>query len=350
MSTQISRLYSWASDKLNNIKITASRQDAEFDQLVVAANRKVLCSGSAPGSPIAGQTWVDTTNKLLKIYRNNEWVGIGALHIGTSAPATLQEGDLWYDTSNNVLKAYNGSSWDTLSTSSGGCLGSYKNLSVVRNSSTQVTVTADELVLEDSSNNKVIIRSVNEAVAITTSGASGLDTGAEASGTWYYIWIIRKSSDGTVNGLLSTSSTSPTMPSDYDQKALVSAVRNDGSSNFIAFTQTGTKYCYTAWQTMASGNVGTGAWTSITTTAYIPSALSNFAFGSISGDTNMAMITNDNTVSTGTTNDRNKFFLNADRGDHHWSLDIITANTLYWGGSAVASAVRIHGFEINKLG
>ena len=111
MSTTISRLYSWATDKINGVKITASRQDGELDQQIVALNRKVLCSGSAPGSPIAGQTWVDTTNKYLKWYRNNEWIIISMVHVGTAAPATVQEGDLWYDSTNNILKTYDGAAW-----------------------------------------------------------------------------------------------------------------------------------------------------------------------------------------------------------------------------------------------
>lgn len=111
MSTLLSRLYNFVLDKANQVKITASRVDGELDQLITAVNRKVLCSASAPSSPIAGQTWIDTTNKFLKMYRNNEWVIISVVHVGTSAPSTVQEGDLWYDTTNNMLKTYDGSSW-----------------------------------------------------------------------------------------------------------------------------------------------------------------------------------------------------------------------------------------------
>jgi hypothetical protein len=112
MSTLISRLYSWVVDKTNSVKITASKMDAENDQIIVALNRKTLCSASAPDSPIEGQTWIDTTNKLLKIYLNNEWVIHGPVHIAASAAGTPFEGMLWYDTTNNLLKAYNGSAWD----------------------------------------------------------------------------------------------------------------------------------------------------------------------------------------------------------------------------------------------
>lgn len=79
MSTTISRLYNWVTDKANSVKITASRQDAELDQLIVAANRKALCASSAPSSPIAGQSWVDTsiTPPLLKTYNGTTWDVVG---------------------------------------------------------------------------------------------------------------------------------------------------------------------------------------------------------------------------------------------------------------------------------
>lgn len=85
--------------------------DGEFDAMTIALNRKVLCAGSAPSSPIAGQTWVDTTNKLLKIYRNNEWINTAPVYVGATNMTTAQAGDLWYNTSSYELKTYNGTVW-----------------------------------------------------------------------------------------------------------------------------------------------------------------------------------------------------------------------------------------------
>ena len=42
----------------------------------------------------------------------------------------------------------------------------------------------------------------NNTAVISSSGAGGLDTGAEAASTWYEIYRIRKSSDGTLNTML----------------------------------------------------------------------------------------------------------------------------------------------------
>lgn len=98
----------------------------------------------------------------------------------------------------------------------------------------KVDVTADELVLKDSSG-KPYLTAVNVTADMAASGANGLDTGAEAADTWYYIWVIYNGT--TVAGLISASSTSPTMPATYTHKALVGEVRNNASSNFATFYQ-----------------------------------------------------------------------------------------------------------------
>jgi len=84
-------------------------------------------------------------------------------------------------------------------------------------------------------------------VDMTVSGAGGLDTGSEASSTWYAVWAIGKNRESTTSGLLSLSGTTPTMPAGYQLKRLVGWVRNDGSGNFRKFSQRGgglTRRCY----------------------------------------------------------------------------------------------------------
>lgn len=105
---------------------------------------------------------------------------------------------------------------------------------------TQATITADELVLNDTNGNYFLATAVNQTVNITANGSSnGLDTlsagagtGAAAS-TWYYLYII---GDGTnLAGLISTSPTTPVMPGDFMYKCLVGAVFNNASSLFGTF-------------------------------------------------------------------------------------------------------------------
>ena len=111
MSTTASRQYTFVDDKNSSVPITASRVDAEFDNIITKLNQKAIVSATAPSTPIGGMLWVDTTTKTLKEYRNAEWVIHGVVHVGTAAPTTSQEGDLWYDTTNHLLESYNGTAW-----------------------------------------------------------------------------------------------------------------------------------------------------------------------------------------------------------------------------------------------
>ena len=102
---------------------------------------------------------------------------------------------------------------------------------------TTVDIDADYLTLFDSSNFAYIASSVNLTAAITASGINGLDTGSEATSTWYHIYVIYNGT--TVASLLSASATSPTMPSGYTYKKYVGAVYNDSGDDFDIFHQLG---------------------------------------------------------------------------------------------------------------
>ena len=102
---------------------------------------------------------------------------------------------------------------------------------------TTVDIDADYLTLFDSSNFAYIASSVNLTAAITASGINGLDTGSEATSTWYHIYVIYNGT--TVASLLSVSATSPTMPSGYTYKKYVGAVYNDSGDDFDIFHQLG---------------------------------------------------------------------------------------------------------------
>jgi hypothetical protein len=76
------------------------------------------------------------------------------------------------------------------------------------------------------------------------------------------------------------------MPSGYTFKALVGAVRNDGSSNFIPFKQEGNRVFYNAVQTIKDGGFATSAWTAQDVTGIFPSTAKfiHLAMGGNDGD------------------------------------------------------------------
>jgi hypothetical protein len=120
-------------------------------------------------------------------------------------------------------------------------IASSRNLVAQNNAVTplsKVTITADEVLLKNSTSNPYLASGVNVTADITASGANGLDTGTEAASTWYYLWVIAKT-DGTLGALLSTATAigSLTLPSGYVYAALVGQAYNNSSKDFLAFYQ-----------------------------------------------------------------------------------------------------------------
>ena len=118
--------------------------------------------------------------------------------------------------------------------------GAFKKLALSANgTSANVTVTADEIVVQSSSNQYKTLRAVSLTIAGTTTGANALDAGTIAANTWYSVWVMW---NGTATaGILSTSATAPTLSSGYTHKARVGWIRTDGTANKypLAFKQFG---------------------------------------------------------------------------------------------------------------
>lgn len=181
-----------------------------------------------------------------------------------------------------ALVRCSGTAWfahPTGTPSSASIVATTRNLVAAYASASTLTVNADEVVLKDSSSAVYLATSVSLTANIAASGANGLDTGAEASSTWYYVWIIYNGT--TVAALLSTSSTAPTMPSGYTYKALVGAVRNDGSSNFIRFWQHDRRYSI-ATQNIFTAQALTTSYASQSISAAVP-AIARFVSGTAGG-------------------------------------------------------------------
>ncbi|OHB77376.1 MAG: hypothetical protein A2Z34_11590 [Planctomycetes bacterium RBG_16_59_8] len=123
-----------------------------------------------------------------------------------------------------------------------GATESYVNLVIQNNAAAAnntVDIAADVLTVEG-----IRLENVNVSADITASGAGGLDTGGEDPNAWYYVWVIANNSGASTNGLLSTSSTSPILPSGFTRKRRVGAVRNNAAGDFLQFSQEGNKCNY----------------------------------------------------------------------------------------------------------
>lgn len=92
-------------------------------------------------------------------------------------------------------------------------------------------------------------------------GNGGLDTGAVANNTWYYVYQIQRSDTGVVDYLLTTTFGSPTMPANYDRKRFIGEIKTAAAStNILTFTQTGNSFVWgVVVQDISIGTLGTSA-------------------------------------------------------------------------------------------
>lgn len=65
----------------------------------------------------------------------------------------------------------------------------------------------------------------------------GLNTGAEASSTWYEVHLIKRSDTGVVDVMFTTTANRATLPANYDRQRRIGWIRNDGSGNILQFKQ-----------------------------------------------------------------------------------------------------------------
>lgn len=234
-------------------------------------------------------------------------------------------------------------------------------LKAVTSSLSQVTITADFLVLRNPTTGQTrLFSSVNVTANITLSGAGGLDTGTEAASTWYYVYVIAKD-DGTLSALLSTSATAPTMPSGYTMRALVSAVRNDGSSNFLNYYQHGALVYLTPRQQVVTGGAANFE-TSVSVASFVPAIAQRILVdvevkvpSNTSASTNTycdlryvsgisGFFTTAGRTSNGATSDSETWNAKEDWIPH------VTSQTIYYllatNDGGITVAIYIHGFSL----
>ena len=157
-------------------------------------------------------------------------------------------------------------------------VGAFRNLKAnASGSNAVVQISADEVILENNSNQYITLRNLTLSANILVGGVNGLDTGSPASSTWYSLWIIYNGS--TASALLSASTgTAPTsLPGGYSYYARFGYIRTDSTVNKfpLAFIQRGRVTHYvigagnlTSPLAVCSGIAGSGSYTAATPAAF----------------------------------------------------------------------------------
>lgn len=165
--------------------------------------------------------------------------------------------------------------------STDGIAGSFSNLKAsATGTNAIVTVAADSVCVKNATGQQRVLNALALAINSASVGVNGLDVGVLAASTWYSTWVIFNPTTQVSAGLLSLSSTAPTMPAGFTHLARVGWIRTDASANKfpLAFTQAGRNVQHvvaagtnvTDFRQMASGSTGSTTLVAVSVGAFVP--------------------------------------------------------------------------------
>jgi len=111
------------------------------------------------------------------------------------------------------------------------------------------------------------------------SGNGGLFSGTVAVSTWYHIFLIRKTSDGSIDAGFDTSLTAANIPAGYVAYKRIGSVLTDGSANILAFlaVERPDSSLYYLWDAPILNSSGALSTTTVTVTVSTPPGISSMA-------------------------------------------------------------------------
>lgn len=212
-----------------------------------------------------------------------------------------------------------------------------------------VDIDADYCVVADSLGNTVRLPAINLTANVGSAGANGLDTGAEGSSRFYFIYVIYNGT--TVAALLSESASAPTLPSGYTYKALVGFIRNDGSSNFVRTWINARKVTFADTNVLNAVAVAVaGTYQSLDISAVVPAIARTV--GGIFGASASPSLTQAYAIA-GSPNGEGKVLANPhsfsgapfesfEKGTSFDGVPLITPQTIYWTSNLTTASSRIN--------
>lgn len=240
--------------------------------------------------------------------------------------------------------------------------GAFRNLVLSANgASANVSVSADAVVVENSTHDPLTLRAVSLTINTAGSGANGLDTGSLATNTWYAVWLIWNGT--TAAGLVSLSSTGPTLPTGYTYKARIGWIVTDGTGNKypVSFRQCGreVQYVVAAGTNMTAlpiaksgvqGNVSIPSYVSASLTSYVPSTACKVHLQVFSSSTGNILIAPNNSYGGyGATTNRPPLTWGLSSGGDVSFVGsmLLESSNIYYTSSMSTSGVAVMGWEDN---
>lgn len=290
--------------------------------------------------------------------------GLGAKNLkqydstGTKVPAVVASGqlmDVEYDGTDMVLL-------NPLVAAQVSVLGAFKNLQASATGlNANVSVSVDEIVVSNASNQYATLRAVSLTIAGTSVGANALDAGTIATSTWYSVWVIWNGT--TTAGLLSTSATAPTLPSGYTHKARIGWMRTDGTANkyplsFIQYGRT-VQYKVAAGSNLAAyrqissgvqGNAGTPTYVALSVSTFVPTTASKVSVITWTPGTATTLLSSNNATG-GSSNSSNPPAYSFGAAASQYTMQktelVLESSNIYYAADSGSSAAAVCGWEDN---
>lgn len=219
--------------------------------------------------------------------------GFGAISIlksTTGGPVSLTGGEIQQGNPISVLYSAVANSFNLLNPPIQSASGATSplcgavGLKITNNGTTPNTIinlTADQMVTQSAAGlvlnrSNVSLTAINISTGNTTSTANGMDGEAPGTSQWLNIWAIDNGAASA--GLVSVSATAPNLPSGYNFKCRLGAMRVDGSGNLLRTIQLGSVAQYspqaagntTAYPTILSQGTTLTLWTSFSLATFVP--------------------------------------------------------------------------------
>lgn len=201
---------------------------------------------------------------------------------------------------------------------------------------TKIDITATRAVMVSATGQVINRGSVSVTINTAVNGANGLDTGSLTLNSVYYFYLIDNGSAPA--GLISLSSTSPTLPTNYTYVCRVGAIVTDSSSHVFGFIQSGANTALTSASlaviTATAGNCNTGTFASFAVTN-APVTANQIVGGMLQGSASRIGIGASSTVSVITTN------VNGNAAT--FSIPVLSQTIWYCNGST-SNSINIDGW------
>lgn len=217
-----------------------------------------------------------------------------------------------------------------------------------------LNLTASQVLMQNTAGlvinrSSVSLTAINITTGTSVATANGMDGESPGTSQWLYLWAIDNGSAAA--GLVSTSSTSPTMPSGYTYKCRMAAVRVDGSSDLLRILQRGSNAIYnvtattntTVYPTIASGSTSLTA-TSESITGVVPPTASGITVQSVASSSAHRTIVGP-TIAT----NANVMDVNIGGGSNSsirtLSFTLVSASTISYGADDASCALNAVGWK-----